>query len=261
MTQSPLNLSGKSLIITGAGAGIGAATAVLAAKAGASVTLADLDTEAGAKVAATIAGDGGNAQFVATDIADEDAVRALVAAAVDRFGALHGAFNNAGLPSYSHTNSFCSLADMPTAAVRRGLDVNVMGTFFCIKYEILAMLETGGGSIVNTSSNVGVLAIPQAVDYIASKHAVIGLTKSAALDYARQNIRVNAILPGVTRTRMMEVSFAKNPELIDWAESVQPNGRVAAPEEIGNAALWLLSDAASFVTGISMHVDGGYSIV
>lgn len=255
------SLAGRSIIITGAGAGIGAATARLAARQGARLTLADLDRDAGAAVAAAIERDGGAAQFVVTDISDEAAVAALVAAAVRRFGPLHAAFNNAAVPSYSHTDTAADFAEMPAAAMHRSLAVNVMGTFFCMQHEIRAMLATGGGAIVNTASNVGVLAIPQAADYIASKHAVIGLTKSAALDYAKRNIRVNAVLPGVTRSRMMEESFAKNPELVDWAKSVQPNGRIADAEEIGQAALWLLSDAASFVTGISMHVDGGYSIV
>ena len=256
-----MSLAGKSIVITGAAAGIGAATARLAAQQGMCVTLADLDRDAGTAVAAGIERDGGVAQFVATDIADEAAVARMVSAAVERFGALHAAFNNAAVPSYSHTDTAADFADMPVAAIRRSLAVNVMGTFFCMQHEILAMLATGGGAIVNTASNVGVLAIPQAADYIASKHAVIGLTKSAALDYARRDIRVNAVLPGVTRSRMMEESFARNPQLIDWATSVQPNGRVAEAEEIGRAALWLLSDAASFVTGISLHVDGGYSIV
>ncbi len=256
-----MSLAGRSIVITGAAAGIGAATARLAAKQGMRVTLADLDLDGGAAAVAAIERDGGMAQFVATDIAEEAAVAALVATAVDRFGPLHAAFNNAAIPSHSHTAAPADFADMPTVAMHRSLAVNVMGTFFCMRHEINAMLATGGGAIVNTASNVGVLAIPQAVDYIASKHAVIGLTKSAALDYAKRNIRVNAVLPGVTKSRMMEESFAKNPELIEWANSVQPNGRIADAEEIGQAALWLLSDAASFVTGISMHVDGGYSIV
>ena len=254
------SLGGKSIVITGAGSGIGAAAARMAAAAGALVTLADLDVEAGERMAAEIVGAGGTAQFVRCDIGDEAAVRALIEAAVAAFGRIECAFNNAALPSFSHTGVATALADMPNAAMERAVTVNLMGTFRCLKYEIAAMLSTGGGAIVNTASNAGVLAIPNAVDYVTTKHAVIGLTKAAALDYARLGIRVNAVLPGVTRTRMMEASFARNPGLNDWAASVQPNGRVAEPEEIAAAALWLLSDAASFVTGASLHVDGGYAM-
>ncbi len=254
------SLDGKSIVVTGAGSGIGAAFARMAAAAGARVTLADLDEAAGQSVVTKITEAGGQARFVRCDIGDEAAVRALVDAAVDAFGRLDGAFNNAGRPSFSHTDVASALVDMPNAAMERAISTNLMGTFWCLKYEIAAMLRTGGGSIVNTASNAGVLAIPNAVDYIATKHAVIGLTKSVALDYARQGIRVNAVLPGVTRTKMMEESFARTPELNDWAAEVQPNGRVGEPGEIAAAALWLLSDAASFVTGTSMHVDGGYAM-
>ena len=254
------SLSGKSIVITGAGSGIGAAAARMAAEGGACVTLADLDQSAGEAVLSEITAAGGEARFVRCDIGDEAAVCGLVKAAVEAFGRLDGAFNNAARPSFSHTDTANALADLPTAAMERAVTVNLMGTFWCLKYEIPAMLGTGGGAIVNTASNAGVLAIPNAADYVATKHAVIGLTKAAALDYARAGIRVNAVLPGVTRTKMMEESFARNPELNDWAAEVQPNGRVAEPEEIAAAALWLLSDAASFVTGVSMHIDGGYAI-
>ena len=254
-------LTGKSIVVTGSGSGIGAAAALGAARAGAKVTVADIDETAGSALAAEIRDAGGEAQFVKVDISCEDDVRDMVAAAQRVFGGLHGAFNNAGIPSYSHSHSPCALADMPVEALRRSLDVNVVGTFLCMKYEIKAMLEAGGGAIVNTASNAGVLAIPSASDYVSAKHGVIGLTKAAALDYARQNVRVNAVLPGVTHSRMMEESLARNPQLLGWAKEVQPNGRIGQPQDVGDAALWLLSDAASFVTGISMHVDGGYAIV
>lgn len=254
------SLEGKSIIVTGGGSGIGAACARMATQGGALVTLADLDEAAGHAVVARIAAAGGEARFVRCDIGDESAVRSLIDAAVEAFGRLDCAFNNAGLPSFSHTHVLTKLVEMSNEAMERSVRVNLMGTFWCLKYEIASMLRTGGGSIVNTASNAGVLAIPNAADYIATKHAVIGLTKAAALDYARAGVRVNAVLPGVTRTKMMEESFARNPELNDWAAEVQPNGRVGEPDEIAAAAMWLLSDAASFVTGIAMHVDGGYAM-
>ncbi len=254
------SLKGKSIVITGAGSGIGAAAARMAAETGAWVTLADRDEAAGEAVLAGIVAAGSKAQFIPCDIGDEAAIRALVAAAVAKFGRIDCAFNNAARPSFSHTETPSALVNMPNAAMERAIAVNLMGTFWCLKHEIEAMLATGGGAIVNTASNAGVLAIPNAVDYVATKHAVIGLTKAAALDYARAGIRVNAVLPGVTRTKMMEESFARDPRLNDWAAEVQPNGRVGEPEEIATAALWLLSDAASFVTGTAMHVDGGYAM-
>lgn len=260
MADRSTSLRSKSIIVTGAGSGIGAACARMAAQAGAMVTLADLDETAGQAVTVEITAAGGEARFTLCDIGNETSVRTLVEAAVKTFGRLDAAFNNAGLPSFSHTHVATPLAEMPNAAMERAVSVNLMGTFWCLKYEIAAMLGTGGGAIVNTASNAGVLAIPNAADYIATKHGVIGLTKAAALDYARSGIRVNAILPGVTRTKMMEESFARNSELNTWAAEVQPNGRVGEPEEIAAAALWLLSDAASFVTGTAMHVDGGYAM-
>jgi 2,5-dichloro-2,5-cyclohexadiene-1,4-diol dehydrogenase 1 len=259
MTQ----LAGKSIIITGAGSGIGAATAIRAAKAGALVTVVDVNEAGGRSVVDQIAADGGRAQFIRTDILDEEQVEAMVDGAISAFGTLHGAFNNAGIPGYSHRvgGTFTRFADFTLDAFHSGFDVNVLGTFLCMKHEIKAMLKLGGGAIVNTSSTVGILAIAGAPDYVSAKHAVIGLTKSAALDYATDNIRVNTVLPGITRTPMLEASGESNPGLMDWAAGMHPVKRLGQPLEIGEAALWLLSDAASFVTGISMPVDGGLSMV
>ena len=249
-------LKGKSIIVTGGASGIGEAASLLAARAGARVTVADLNQSLGDAVVKRIKADGGEAQFVRTDIADESQVKAMVAAAVSSYGRLDGAFNNAGVP-----NAGLPLAELSFDAFQRNIGVNLCGTFLCMKYEIAAMLKTGGGAIVNTSSNAGILAISNAADYVAGKHGVVGLTKSGALDYATQNIRVNAVLPGVIRTTMMEVAFAANPDLVKWATDIQPNKRIGKPDEVAEAALWLLSDAASLITGISMPVDGGYSMV
>ena len=223
----------------------------------------DLTVEGGEAVVERIRNRGGEAQFVQTDIADAEQVERMVALAQERYGSVDQAFNNAGIPSFSHGGgqSLTLFGDLPVEAFRRAVEVNLIGTFLCMRYEISAMLKAGGGSIVNTSSNAGILAVLGAADYVSTKHGVIGLTKAAALDYATQNIRVNALLPGVTRTRMLETSLAANPALEEWAASVQPMGRLAAPEEMAEAALWLLSDAASFVTGLSLAADGGYSMV
>jgi NAD(P)-dependent dehydrogenase (short-subunit alcohol dehydrogenase family) len=257
-------MKSKSIIITGGGSGIGAATVIRAAEAGALVTIVDIDAPLGQRLSAEVAASGGVAQFVRADISNERDVIAMVDATISRFGRLDCAFNNAGVPAYSHAShdaEFTLFADLPLEAFNRCLAINAAGTFLCMKYEIKAMLTTGGGAIVNTSSNAGILAIAGAADYMASKHAIIGLTKSAALDYAKRNIRVNAVLPGVVRTPMMERSLADHPELLEWAAGVHPNGRIATPLEIAEAAMWLLSDAASFVTGISLSVDGGFSMV
>ncbi|AEF38615.1 SDR family NAD(P)-dependent oxidoreductase [Hoyosella subflava] len=256
-------LADKSIIVTGAGSGIGEAAAVLAAERGAQVTLADIDDDAGQSVLDRIHRDGGTAQFVHVDISITEHVQNMVAAATSAYGKLDGAFNNAGLPAWGQRpgNTSTPFADLTPEMLQGTLDVNVVGTFLCIKHQIEAMLRTGGGSIVNTSSDAGILAIASAGDYVTSKHAVIGLTKSAALDYATQGIRVNALLPGITLTPMMAKSFDKNPELRSWADKMQPIGRVAQPAEVAEAALWLLSDRASFVTGSSLVVDGGFSMV
>lgn len=257
------DLQGKSIIITGGGSGIGAATVLRAARMGAHVTIADVNEAGGRSVLAQVKETGGSAQFLLTDISNEAQVEAMVGGTVAAFGRLDGAFNNAGVPGFSHCqgNGFRRFADLSLDQFRSGFDINVFGTFLCIKYEILAMLRTGGGTIVNTSSNAGILAIPGAPDYVAGKHAVIGLTKSAALDYATDNIRVNALLPGVIRTPMFEASAQANPAIEEWAKGEHPIKRLGLPSEVAEAALWLLSDAASLVTGISMSIDGGQSMV
>jgi len=257
-------LKGKSIIITGGVSGIGESASLLAAKRGARLTIADLNSVAGDKLVEKIRAEGGVAQFIQTDIAEELQVKAMVAAAIAVYGRLDGAFNNAGVNGFSHRGIQSQpvlFADVPLDAFREVMNINVAGTFLCMRYEIPAMLQSGGGAIVNTSSQAGHLAIPSAPDYIASKHAVIGLTKSAALDYATQNIRVNAVLPGVTRTPMMEASIDANPQIEQWAAQIHPIKRLGMPHEVAEAALWLISDSASFITGISLSADGGYSMV
>jgi 2,5-dichloro-2,5-cyclohexadiene-1,4-diol dehydrogenase 1 len=203
-------------------------------------------------------------QFIRTDISDEQQVQDMVALALKTFGRLDGAFNNAGVAGFNQSNlgadEPAKFSALPLDVYRRVQEVNVVGTFICMKHEIIAMLQTGGGAIVNTASFSGIFASPGAADYVASKHAVIGLTKSAALDYATQNIRVNAVLPGAIRTPMLDMVF-KSDGRNKLLAAAHPNGRLGEPEEIAQAALWLLSDAASLITGISMSADGGLSMI
>jgi 2,5-dichloro-2,5-cyclohexadiene-1,4-diol dehydrogenase 1 len=248
------DLKGKSIIITGGGSGMGREAALLAAKAGAMITIADIGIPGGEETVGLIGQSGGVSQFVRTDIAAEADVAALVAAAVRAYGRLDGAFNNAAIPQSSAT-----LHELSAETFRRALDINVTGTFYCLKHEIIAMLKTGGGAIVNTASAAGVTAFPSASEYVTSKHAVIGLTKAAALDYGTRGIRVNAIMPGATLTPMLETAFAQAPGLEQYLIDQQPIGRLAKPAEIATAAVWLLSDHASFVTGAAFAIDGGYT--
>lgn len=252
-------MRGKSLIVTGAASGIGAAAAMLAGTRGARVTVADMD-EAGAEgVAARIVEAGGEAQFVRADIASERDVEAMVRAAVERYGRLDGAFNNAGVPSFSHTGGRtpAALADMPVDGFRRTIEINLIGTFLCLRHELAAMLATGGGAIVNTASNAGILAIPNAADYIAAKHGVIGLTKAAALDYAKAGVRVNAVCPGMILTDMLADITGGSDESRKFAAESQPIGRGGEPDEIASAVIWLCSPGASLMTGQYIVLDGG----
>ncbi|WP_214104753.1 SDR family NAD(P)-dependent oxidoreductase [Acrocarpospora catenulata] len=246
-----LDLTGRSIIVTGAGSGLGRATAQLIAARGALVTVADVNAEAGGATVAEIEAAGGTAQFVATDITDESAVRDLVAAAVSAYGGLHGAHNNAGI------NGPAALAgDLGYDQWRQVLDINLNGVFLCLKYELAHMKENGGGSIVNTASTAAAIAYPNIPAYVASKHGVLGVTRQAALDYIRYGVRVNAVLPGSVWTPLAE-SALKDPEIRAKAESAQPIGRLGEPHEIAEMVAWLLSDAASFAVGSPFFVDGG----
>lgn len=241
-------LPGRTAIITGAAGGIGAVAARLFGEAGANVVCADLSLERAQAVADGITG----AIAVQVDVANSASVAAMVAAAVDRFGRLDCAFNNAGIEIEATRTH-----EADEEVFERTIAVNLRGVFLCLKHEIAAMLQTGGGSIVNTSSVAGVGGAPGMPAYAASKHGVIGLTRTAALEYARNNIRVNAVCPGVVRTTMMEAAIAAAPSRAERVAGMHPMNRVAEPEEVAWAALWLCSDAASFVTGDALRVDGG----
>lgn len=243
--------TGKASLVTGAGSGIGHAIAIGLAQRGVAVMVLDVDPNAAEQTAETITGSGGQAIAVAADIADEDAVRDAVTAVVDEFGRLDIAVNNAAIASTDQ-----DLTDMSGRHWERVLKINLTGTFFCLKYEIPQMIRAGGGAIVNIASTGGLYAIPRAPAYVASKHGVVGLTKVAAVDYARDGIRVNAVAPASTRTAMFD-EVADGTDMVAQQEAATPLGRLATPQEIADAAIWLCSDEASYITGTVLSVDGG----
>lgn len=255
MTHS---LEGKSAIVTGAASGIGRAAALLFAKAGASVTLADRNAEGLEETLEQVKAAGGVARSVTTDVSDASQVRTMVEAAIAAYGTLHCAFNNAGISS----NLYAGVDSYDEAEWDRVVRINLKAPFLCMKYEIQAMLRTGGGAIVNTASNLAQSAQYNMPAYCASKAGVLGLTRASALDYAKRNIRVNAIMPGVVETPMInDHLLVRNPEIKQVLIDQHPIGRFARPEEIAEVALFLCSDASSFMTGESIAVDGGYLAV
>ena len=242
---------GRVAVVTGAGSGIGRASALAFANEGARVAVVDLDAEGGEITAAEIRDRGGEGVYVACDVTDDDSVAAMVASVVERWGRLDFAHNNAGISPHTGNTVACSKADWDAV-----IAVNLTGVWLCMHHEIPAMLAGGGGAIVNTSSGVAMKAFPGMPAYIASKHGVIGLTKGAALEFALQDIRVNAVLPGTVFTPLVERKLGLLYEKEFMVES-NPMKRFGEPEEIAAAAVWLCSDAASFVNGVALPVDGG----
>ena len=245
-------LEGKIAIITGASQGIGAATARLFAQASATVVLASRSEEELAHNVEEIKANGGEAMAVMTDVTHAASVETAIKRTVATYGRLDIAVNNAGMSGGTKP-----LAEIPEDLFDRIIETNLKGVFLGMKYEIPAMLDGGGGAIVNISSTMGLVGAGAGIaPYIASKHGVVGLTKAAALEYARQNIRVNAIAPGTTLTPVNERWLADEQTRQRMTRAI-PMGRVANAEEVAEAILWLCSDAASFVTGVTLPVDGG----
>lgn len=245
-------VEGKVALVTGGGSGIGRATALTFAREGAKVVVADVVVAGGEETARLIKAAGGEAIFVKADMAKAAEVEALVQKAVATYGRLDCAHNNAGVEGATGKT-----ADYNEADWDRVISINLTGVWLCMKYEILQMLKQGGGAIVNTASDAGLLGVPQMPAYVASKHGVVGLTKTAALEYAKSGIRVNAVCPGVIKTPMVERITGQRPGRAERMIAAEPIGRMGKPEEIAEAVVWLCSEAASFVTGLPMPVDGG----
>ncbi len=246
-------LAGKVAVVTGGSSGIGRAAAQIFAREGAKVVVADIGVEGGAETVRLINGSGGEAIFVQTDVAQPADAEAMVKKAVEIYGRLDCAFNNAGIEGVVQPT-----VDYGEADWDRVISINLTGVWLCMKYELQQMLTQGSGAIVNTASIAGLVGLPGFSAYVAAKHGVNGLTKTAALEYAKSGIRVNAVCPGAIRTPMFERGARDNPGIEEQVVAAEPIGRMAEPAEVGEAVVWLCSDATSFVTGLPMAVDGGW---
>src|SRR5438094_121384 len=245
--------AGKVALVTGSNAGIGRAAAIEFAKQGAKVVVSGRREKEGHEVIAEIKALGGEAIFVKTDVSKASDVKAMIEQTLAKFGRLDFAFNNAGVEQM-----LTPLPEQTEETYDQIMDINVKGVWLSLKHEIPAMLKTGGGAVVNNASIAGLLGFATAPVYVASKHAVVGLTKAVALEYAKQNVRVNAVAPGAIETRMFH-DFATTPEVKQMLESAHPIGRIGQPQEIASAVVWLCSAGASFVTGQVVPIDGGYT--
>jgi len=239
-------------IVTGGSFGIGRAAAIGFASRGAKVVIADWIEDS--ETLTAIRSNGGEAIFVKCDVSRDADVKNMVDQAVSQFGRLDFAFNNAGIEGASAPTHQCSEENWD-----KTIGVNLKGVWLCLKYEIMQMLKTGGGAIVNNASIAGLVGFTNIPAYVASKHGVIGLTKNAALEYAKAKIRVNVVCPGVIKTPMIDRFTGKSKEVEKQFENMEPVGRLGQPEEVAEAVIWLCSDASSFVTGDAIPVDGGWT--
>ena len=248
-----LTMEGKAGLVTASGSGIGRASAIAMAKAGAKVMVSDVNEEAGKETVKIITDNGGEAQFRKCDVSDEEQVKELVDATVSEFGKLDFAHNNAGINA-----GRVKIGELDSNDWDKTVKVTLYGTFYSIKHEVNAMIKTGGGAIVNTASGAGVEGSPNMAPYTASKHAIVGLTKSVALEYGKQGVRINSIAPGATITPAIEKWAKDAPEQYKGVLNSLPAGEMATPEDQGNAVMFLCSDLAKQISGVTIPVDGGF---
>ena len=247
------SLAGKVALVTGGTTGIGRETAIDLARNGAKVVVSGRGVEKGEATVDLIKQEGGEATFIRADISQAAEVKALIAKTVETYGSLDCAFNNAGTEG-----KLAPITELSESDLDKVIDINLKGTWYCLKYEISQMLEQGGGAIVNTSSGAGEVGMANLSPYCASKHGIMGLTKSLAIEYAKNGIRINAIAPGPIDTGMPERGTANQEALDNYISTFVPMNRMGTASEVAQAVVWLCSDAAGFVTGTTLAVDGGY---